>query len=92
MGRSEMAMTDAPRQTRTRATPAYAQVVGDMTFTPGDGVPQPIPKVRVEVALSADSATLSWEAEPGVVAAAAIPRMLFDEHLARGRIAWLSPA
>lgn len=68
---------------------SFAQVVGDITFTPGDGVPQPIPKVRVEVTLSEDSATLSWEADHGVTAAAAIPRILFDEHLARGRIAWL---
>lgn len=69
----------------------FAQVVGDITFTPGDGVPQPIPRVRVEVALSDDSATLSWEAERGVTAAAAIPRLLFDEHLARGSIRWLEP-
>ena len=68
---------------------SFAQVVGDITFTPGDGVPQPIPKGRVEVALSEDSATLSWEADRGVTAAAAIPRLLFDEHLARDRIRWL---
>lgn len=68
----------------------YAQVVGDITFTPGDGVPQAIPKVRVEVELSDDSATLSWEAERGVVASAAIPRVLFDDHVEKGKVRWLA--
>ncbi len=69
----------------------FAQVVGDVKFTPGDGVAQPIPQGRVEVALADDSATLSWEAEKGVAAVAAIPRVLFDEHVQTGRIVWTEP-
>ncbi len=72
--------------------PTFAQVTGAVTFTPGDGVPQPIPAGRVEVQLSDDSATLSWEADPGVAAVAAMPRTQFDEHLAHGRIRWLQDA
>lgn len=69
--------------------PTFAQVTGPVSFTPGDGVPIPIPPVRIEVQLSDDSATLSWEAEPGVAAVAAIPRTQFEEHLHGGRIRWL---
>lgn len=72
--------------------PTFAHVSGPVTFTPGDGVPQPIPHGRVEVQLSDDSATLSWEADPGVAAVAAMPRTQFDEHLQQGRIRWLPPS
>lgn len=71
--------------------PAFAQVVGDVSFTPGDGVAQPIPRGRVQVDLADDSATLSWEAEKGVAAVAAIPRLLFEEHVQAGRIVWTEP-
>lgn len=69
--------------------PTFAQVTGPVTFTPGDGVPMAIPRVRVEVQLSEDSATLSWEAEPGVAAVAAIPRTQFDEDMRHGKLRWL---
>lgn len=69
--------------------PSFAQVTGPVTFTPGDGVPIPIPPVRVQVQLSEDSATLSWEAKPGVAAVTAIPRTQFDEYLHEGMIRWL---
>ena len=69
--------------------PSFAQVTGPVSFTPGDGVPMAIPPVRIEVQLSDDSATLSWEALPGVVGLAALPRTQFDEHLQAGRIRWL---
>jgi hypothetical protein len=39
----------------------YATIVGAVTYTPGDGMPIPVPLGRVEVALAPDSATLSWE-------------------------------
>ena len=71
--------------------PTYAQVTGPVSFTPGDGVPMAIPQGRVQVQLGDDSATLSWEAEPGVAAVAAIPRTQFDEYVQAGRIAWLQP-
>ena len=69
--------------------PSFAQVTGPVSFTPGDGVPMAIPPVRIEVQLSDDSATLSWEAQPGVVGLAAMPRTQFDEHLQASRIRWL---
>ncbi len=69
--------------------PQFAMVTGDVTFTPGDGVPIAIPRVRIEVALAPDSATLSWEASPGVAGVAAIPRTQFDDYVRDGKISWL---
>ena len=40
----------------------------------------------VEVVLAPDSATLSWEAEKGVVGLTAIPRMQYDEYVEAGKI------
>ena len=66
--------------------PQFATIVGYVTYTPGEGVPLAIPHGRVEVDLAPDSATLSWEAENGVVGLTAIPRMQFDEYLQDGKI------
>ena len=67
--------------------PQFATVVGPVTYTPGDGAPIPIPPGRVEVDLSSpDSATLSWEADNGVVGLTAIPRTQFDEYVEEGKI------
>jgi hypothetical protein len=66
--------------------PQYATVTGHVTYTPGDGTPIPIPKGRIEVDLADDSATLSWEAERGVVGLTAIPRTQFDEYVDEGKI------
>jgi hypothetical protein len=64
----------------------FAMITGDVTYTPGDGTPIKIPKVRVEVALSFDSATLSWEDAPGVVGSTAIPRTQFEDYVRDGQI------
>jgi hypothetical protein len=64
----------------------FADIVGPVTYTPGDGMPIEIPCGRVEIDLAPDSATLSWEAAKGVTGVAAIPRATFDEHVAAGRI------
>ncbi len=61
--------------------PQFATILGHVTYTPGDGVPLTIPRGRVEVDLSPDSATLSWEATDGVVGLTAIPRTQFDEYV-----------
>lgn len=62
--------------------PQFATVVGHVTYTPGDGVPLPIPKGRIEVDLSApDSAIISWEADNNVVGLTAMPRTQFDEYV-----------
>ncbi len=68
--------------------PSYAQVTGPVTYTPGDGVPIPIPAGRIEVQLSQDSATLSWQAEPGVAGVTAIPRTQFEDYVSQGKITW----
>ena len=71
--------------------PQFAQVIGLVTYTPGDGVPIEIPKGRIEVDLAADSATLSWEAAEGVVGLTAIPRTQFDDYMRDGKIEWIAP-
>ena len=66
--------------------PQFAMITGEVTYTPGDGVPIEIPRVRVEVALAFDSATLSWDAGDGVAAVTAIPRTQFENYLREGKI------
>ena len=67
--------------------PQYATIKGNVTYTPGDGVPIPIPQgTRVEIELAPDSATLSWEEERDVVGLTAIPRIQFDEYVEEGKI------
>lgn len=66
--------------------PQFAMITGDVTYTPGDGAPIQIPRVRVEVALEPDSATLSWDAGDGVAAVTAIPRTQFDDYVNDGKI------
>jgi hypothetical protein len=68
------------------AMPQFAMITGDVTYTPGDGTPIEIPRVRVEVALQPDSATLSWDAGDGVAAVTAIPRIQFDDYVKKGKI------
>ena len=72
--------------------PQFANITGYVTYTPGDGAPIEIPKVRVEVVLADDSATLSWEAAEGVPGVTAIPRTQFDAYVNDGKITWLTPA
>ena len=66
--------------------PQFAMITGDVTYTPGDGAPIQIPRVRIEVALEPDSATLSWDAGDGVAGLTAIPRMQFDDYVRKGLI------
>lgn len=68
--------------------PQFAMITGDVTYTPGDGAPIEIPRVRIEVALAPDSATLSWEDAPGIAAVTAIPRTQFDDYVRDGKITW----
>ncbi len=66
--------------------PQFAMITGDVTYTPGDGAPIEIPRVRIEVVLAPDSATLSWEAAEGVVGLTAIPLTQFDDYVRDGKI------
>lgn len=66
--------------------PQFAMITGDVTYTPGDGAPIEIPRGRVEVALSFDSATLSWEAAPGIAGVTAIPLSQFEDYVRDGKI------
>lgn len=68
--------------------PQFATIVGDVTFTPGDGAPIVIPPGRVEVGMEPDSATLSWDAGDGVAGLAAIPKTQFDDYVRDGKIVW----
>jgi hypothetical protein len=68
--------------------PRFAHITGLVTYTPGDGVPIEMPKVRIEVVLAPDSATLSWEQEPGVTGVTAMPRLQFDDYVRGGLITW----
>lgn len=69
--------------------PQFAMITGEVTYTPGDGVPIEIPQVRVEVALTFDSATLSWEDAPGIAAVTAIPLIQFEDYVQEGKITWI---
>lgn len=64
----------------------FATVTGPVTFTPGDGAPIKIPKGPLEVELAPDSATLSWEAAPGIPGVAAIPLTQFNDYVKAGDI------
>ena len=65
----------------------FATIKGHVSYSPGDGVPLIIPEgTVVEVVLAPDSATLSWEAEKGVVGLTAIPRTQYDEYVDAGKI------
>jgi hypothetical protein len=65
----------------------FATIRGQVTYTPGDGVPLAIPQgTTIEVDLAPDSATLSWSAENGVLGLTAIPRTQFDEYVEAGKI------
>ena len=68
--------------------PRFANITGYVTYTPGDGVPIEIPKVRVEVVLAADSATLSWEEAGGFTGVTALPRIQFDDYVRDAKITW----
>jgi hypothetical protein len=68
------------------AMPQFAMITGEVTFTPGDGAPIEIPRVRVEVVLAPDSATLSWESEEGVAGVTAIPLTQFEDYVRDGKI------
>ena len=66
--------------------PQFATIKGLVTYTPGDGPPLEIPHGRVEVVLAPDSATLSWEADDGVLGLTAIPLTTFNEYVEAGKI------
>ncbi|HSU20741.1 hypothetical protein NF681_09940 [Comamonadaceae bacterium OTU4NAUVB1] len=64
----------------------YATIKGLVTYTPGDGLPIPIPEGRIEVIEAPDSMTLGWEEEEGVVGSTAMPRTQFEEYVEAGKI------
>ena len=67
--------------------PQFGTIKGHVVYTPGDGPPLESPLGKVEIDLTApDSATLSWEADDGVLGLTAIPRTTFDEYVEAGKI------
>ena len=60
---------------------------GQCIEVPGmDSAPLVIPLGPVEVDLTADSATLSWDAGDGVAGLTAMPKIQFDDYLSKGLI------
>ena len=66
--------------------PQPGMIAGCVTYRPGDGAPIEIPRGPVEVTLAFDSATLSWDAGDGASGLTAIPKIQFDDYLAKGLI------
>ncbi|RYF35105.1 MAG: hypothetical protein EOO26_02055 [Comamonadaceae bacterium] len=64
----------------------FATVTGNVTYTPGDGVPLAIPEGRIEVELAADSATLSWDAGDNTTGLTAIPMIDYERYVREGKI------
>ena len=64
----------------------HATITDHVTYRPGDGAPLVIPLGRVEVDLTADSATLSWIEENGAAGLTAIPLTQFNEYVRQKRI------
>lgn len=66
--------------------PQIAQIVGLVTYRPGDGAPIEIPVGQVEVELAPDSATMSWGTPEGVAGLTAIPLTQFNDYVRDGKI------
>ena len=79
-------MTEAVLQPSAEPIPQPGMITGCVTYRPGDGAPIEIPIGPVEVTLAPDSATLSWDAGDGVSGLTAIPKIQFDDYLAKGLI------
>ncbi|MFT4265756.1 MAG: hypothetical protein QM586_00820 [Xenophilus sp.] len=63
-----------------------ATIYGQVTFTPGDGVPIVIPEGPIEIEETEDSVILGWEQAKGVVGSTAMPRIQYDQYVEAGRI------
>lgn len=63
-----------------------ATINNHITYRPGEGVPILIPQGPVQVALSPDSATLSWTEDNGAAGLTAIPLTQFNEYVKQKRI------
>ncbi len=66
--------------------PQFAQIVGLVTYRPGDGAPIEIPIGQVEVELAPDSATMSWGTPEGVAGLTAMPLIQFNAYVRDGKI------
>lgn len=63
-----------------------ATITGRVTYTPGDGAPQTIPKGPVEITPAKDSTTLSWTADNDAPGSAAMPPDQFNQYVRDGKI------
>ena len=79
-------MTETVLQPAAEPIPQPGMITGCVTYRPGDGAPIEIPRGPVEVTLAFDSATLSWDAGDGVAGLTAIPKIQFDDYVAKGLI------
>ena len=79
-------MTETVPQPAPEPQPQPGMIAGCVTYRPGDGAPIEIPRGPVEVTLAFDSATLSWDAGDGASGLTAIPKIQFDDYVAKGLI------
>ena len=79
-------MTETVPQPAPEPHPQPGMIAGCVTYRPGDGAPIEIPRGPVEVTLAFDSATLSWDAGDGASGLTAIPKIQFDDYVAKGLI------
>ena len=79
-------MTETVPQPAAEPIPQPGMITGCVTYRPGDGAPIEIPRGPVEVTLAFDSATLSWDAGDGASGLTAIPKIQFDDYVAKGLI------
>jgi len=63
-----------------------ATIHGNVTFTPGDGVPIVIPEGPIEIEETEDSVIIGWEQAQGVVGSTAMPRIQYEQYLEAGQI------
>ena len=79
-------MTEIVPQPAPEPQAQPGMIAGCVTYRPGDGAPIEIPRGPVEVTLAFDSATLSWDAGDGASGLTAIPKIQFDDYVAKGLI------
>lgn len=64
----------------------HAHITGEVTYTPGEGVPLTIPLGPVDLEMAPESVTLSWTADNNATGSAAIPLETYQRYVREGKI------
>lgn len=64
----------------------HATIRGEVCFRAGDGMPVEIPDGPVDIELTAESATLSWQDAEHNAGSAAITRDEYERYVKEGKI------